>query len=144
MISMASTSSSTSSASSNSAGGGKQIQPGFVDFQPYPTVRLHLWADQQEEMDLTFGGHRFLFGAEGSYHFLAPDFSGPSAKDHESPKPSAPFTNLTGERSPPPNYIKSIESGGARRDLRQDRLWIQPWLHRQHQPHAKKGGPRRS
>ena len=113
MISMASASSSAaSSVSSNSTGGGKQIQSGFVDFQPYPAVRLHLWADQKEEMDLTFGGHRFLFGAEGSYRFLAPDFSGPSAKDLESPKSSAPLTDSTCERSPPPNYIKPVESGG--------------------------------
>ena len=49
-------------------------------------------------MDLTFGGHRFLFGAEGSYRFLAPDFSGPSAKCNESPKSSAPL-------------IKPVESG---------------------------------
>ena len=63
-------------------------------------------------MDLTFGGHRFLFGAEGSYRFLAPDFSEPSAKDHESLKPSAPLTNSTGERSPPHNYIKPVESEG--------------------------------
>jgi hypothetical protein len=91
---------------------GKQIQSGFVDFQPYPSARLHLRADQKEEMDLTFGGHRFLFGAEGSHRFLAPDFSGPSAKDCESPKPSAPLINSTGEGSPPPNYIKSVESRG--------------------------------
>ena len=93
-------------------GGGKQIQSGFVDFQPYPYARLQLWADQKEVMDLTFGDHRFLFGAEGSHCLLASDFLGPSAKDHESPKPSAPLINSTGEGSPPPNYIKSVESGG--------------------------------
>ena len=110
---MASTSSSsTSSASSSSTGGGKQIQSCFVDFQPYPSARLHLWADQKKEMDLTFGGHRFLFGAEGSYRFLAPDFSGPSAKDHELPKSSAPLTDSTCEGSPPPNYAKPVKSGG--------------------------------
>ena len=79
---------------------------------PYLFARLHLWADPKEEMDLTFGSHRFLFGAEGSYRFLAPDFSGPSVKDLESPKSSSPLTNSTGERSPPPNYIKPVESGG--------------------------------
>ena len=63
-------------------------------------------------MDLTFGGHRFLFGAEGSHRFLAPDFSGPSAKDYESPKSSAPLINSTGERHPPPNYTKPVKSGG--------------------------------
>ena len=84
-------------------GGGKQIQSGFVDFQPYLFARLHLWADPKEEMDLTFGSHRFLFGAEGAYRFLAPDFSGPSAKGHEAPESSAP----------PSNYIKPIKSGGS-------------------------------
>ena len=59
-----------------------------------------------------FGGHRFLFGDEGSYRFSAPDFSGPSAKDHESLEPSAPLSNSIGERSPPHNYIKPVESGG--------------------------------
>ena len=53
-------------------------------------------------MDLTFGSHRFLFGAEGSYRFLAPDFSGPSAKDHEVPASLTPLQN----------YTKLIESGG--------------------------------
>ena len=104
--------SSSSSISSNSTSGGKQIQSGFVDFQPYPAVRLHLWANQKEEMDLTFGSHRFLFGAEGSYSFLAPNFSGPSAKDPESPKSSAPLTDVTGERKSPPSYSKHAESEG--------------------------------
>ena len=103
--------SSSSSASSNSASGGKQIQSGFVDFQPHPAARLHLYADREEEMDLTFGSHRFLFGAEGTYRFLAQNFSGPSAKDPESSGSPASFTDSTGERGSSSSCFKPAESG---------------------------------
>jgi hypothetical protein len=59
---------------------GNQISFGTIDFQPHPTTHTPVFANLDEEMDLTFGSLNFRVGPLGSVRLSDPTKSGPLAE----------------------------------------------------------------
>jgi hypothetical protein len=64
---------------SNSKIDENQIIFGVVDFQPHPPTLAPVFANLDQEMDLTIGSFNFSVGPLGSAHLSDPIKSGPSA-----------------------------------------------------------------
>jgi hypothetical protein len=71
-------------ANSNPEVDGNQISFGTIDFQPHPPTLTPVYANLDQEMDLTFGSLNFRVGSLGSVRQSDPTKSGPSAKETAS------------------------------------------------------------
>jgi hypothetical protein len=66
---------------SNSKINGNQITFRAIDFQPHPPTLAPIYANLDQEMDLTIGSFNFRVGSLGSARLSDPVKSGPSARD---------------------------------------------------------------
>jgi hypothetical protein len=71
-------------ANSNPKVDGNQISFGTVDFQPHPPTLTPVFANLDQEMDLTFGSLNFHIGSMGSIRLSHPTKLGPSAEETAS------------------------------------------------------------
>jgi hypothetical protein len=110
LISMAS--STSSSTANNIMEGGKRVQPDLVDFVPHDPACMHAYAHLEDSTEMTFGSFRFLFGKEGSHHFLAPIFLEPLAAKSDLSRLSTTSIESRDEEASWPRYIK-LADGGA-------------------------------
>jgi hypothetical protein len=70
---------------------GNQITFGTVDFQPHPPTLAPIFANLDQEMNLTIGSFNFCVGSLGSTRLSDPIESGPSARDNTTmATPEAP------------------------------------------------------
>jgi hypothetical protein len=58
---------------------GNQVTFGIVGFQPHPPTLAPVFANLDQEMDLTIGSFNFHVGSLGSIRLSDPIFSGPFA-----------------------------------------------------------------
>jgi hypothetical protein len=92
------------SANSNLKVDGNQISFGTVDFQPHPPTLTPVFANLDQEMDLTFGSLNFRASSLGSIRLSDPTTSSPLAEEIASAAMSDSSVGSSSEVNPPISF----------------------------------------
>jgi hypothetical protein len=96
----------------------KQIAFGAIDFQPHPPTLAPVFANLDQEMDLTIGRFNFHVGSLGSVRLLDPINSGPPAGKTMMAATSDTLVGSSSEVNSPVSFkpMKNKHSGRTRRN----------------------------
>jgi hypothetical protein len=105
------------SANSNPKVNENQISSEAVGFQPHPPTLTLVFANLDQEMDLTIGSLNFHDGSLGTIHLSDPTKLGPSAEKTASAAMSESSVGSSSEVNSPISFTPTENIGGATEEL---------------------------